>query len=47
MLLTLVKGAAIAAIYYLCFASYDGRPIDTDSHLLGPPAGALQLQQGQ
>jgi hypothetical protein len=27
LLLSLVKVAAIAAIYYLCFAAYDGRPV--------------------
>lgn len=36
LLLTLVKAAAIAVIYYACFAAYDGRPVDTVSHLLGP-----------
>jgi hypothetical protein len=33
---TFVKIALIALIYYVCFAAYDGRPVDTASHLLGP-----------
>ncbi len=36
--LTLFKAAAIAVIYYACFAAYDGRPVDAVSHLLGPAA---------
>jgi hypothetical protein len=47
LLLSLVKAAAIAAIYYLCFAAYDGRPVDAVSHLLGPAGAASQLKQGQ
>ncbi len=35
-LITLVKFALIAAVYYACFAAYDGRPIDTAAHILGP-----------
>jgi hypothetical protein len=46
LLLSLVKLAAIVAIYYLCFAAYDGRPVDAVSHLLGP-ASAPPLKQGQ
>jgi hypothetical protein len=37
-ILTLVKLAVIIAIYYACFAAYDGRPVDTAAHLLGPAA---------
>ncbi len=33
---TFVKIALIALIYYVCFVAYDGRPVDTASHLLGP-----------
>lgn len=47
LLLTLVKAAAIAAIYYLCFAAYDGRPVDAVSHLLGPSPVMPHLNQGQ
>jgi hypothetical protein len=47
LLLSLVKAAAIAAIYYLCFAAYDGRPVVAVSHLLGPAGAASQLKQGQ
>jgi hypothetical protein len=35
-ILTVVKIAIIAAIYFTLFAAYDGRPVDTASHLLGP-----------
>jgi hypothetical protein len=42
-LVTLAKIALIALIYYACFAAYDGRPVDTASHLLGPvPASQHQ-----
>jgi hypothetical protein len=47
LLLTLVKAAAIAAIYYLCFAAYDGRPVDAVSHLLGPAGETQAPNQGQ
>ncbi len=47
LLLSLVKVAAIAAIYYLCFAAYDGRPVDAVSHLLGPAGAMPQLKQGK
>jgi hypothetical protein len=47
LLLSLVKVAAIVAIYYLCFAGYDGRPVDAVSHLLGPAGAAPALKQGQ
>ncbi len=47
LLLSLVKAAAIAAIYYLCFAAYDGRPVDAVSHLLGPAGAVPSLKQGQ
>ncbi len=47
LLLSLVKAAAIAAIYYLCFAAYDGRPVDAVSHLLGPAGTVPSLKQGQ
>jgi hypothetical protein len=47
LLLSLVKVAAIAAIYYLCFAAYDGRPVDAVSHLLGPAGAVHTLKQGQ
>jgi hypothetical protein len=40
LVLTILKAAAIAAIYYTCFAAYDGRPVDTVSHLLGPAGPA-------
>jgi hypothetical protein len=46
LLLSLVKVAAIAAIYYLCFAAYDGRPVDAVSHLLGPAGAVHALKQG-
>ncbi len=46
-LLTLVKLAVIVAIYYVCFAAYDNRPIDTAAHLLGPDSARTQLTQGQ
>jgi hypothetical protein len=36
LLLTLVKAAAIAIVYYACFAAYDGRPVDAVAHFLGP-----------
>jgi hypothetical protein len=45
-LLTLVKLAVIVAIYYACFAAYNERPLDTASHLLGPPAASARLNQG-
>jgi hypothetical protein len=35
-LLTAIKCAAIAIVYYACFAAYDGRKLDTVSHLMGP-----------
>ncbi len=38
--MTLVKCAAIGVIYYACFAAYDGRPINTMAHLLGPAPAA-------
>jgi hypothetical protein len=42
-LATLAKIAAIAVIYWACFAVYDGRPVDTATHLLGPaPVSHLQ-----
>jgi len=47
LLLTLVKITVIAAIYYLCFAAYDGRPVDAITHLLGPPGAVPHLNQGQ
>jgi hypothetical protein len=47
LLLTLVKAAVIVAIYYLCFAAYDGRPVDAVSHLLGPAGPEPQFNQGQ
>jgi hypothetical protein len=40
--LTAIKFAVIAVIYYACFAAYDGRPLDTAAHLLGPaPASSI------
>lgn len=51
LLLTVAKVGVIALIYYVCFAAYDGRPVDTVSHLLGPPVLTPQSsaapQQGQ
>jgi hypothetical protein len=35
-LLTVIKLIVIAAIYFALFAAYDGKPVDTASHLLGP-----------
>ncbi len=35
-LLSVVKLLLIALIYYALFAAYDGRPVDTAAHLLGP-----------
>ncbi len=35
-MLTVIKLAVLAVIYYACFAAYDGRKLDTASHLLGP-----------
>lgn len=35
-LASLAKIAAIALIYWVCFAAYDDRPVDTATHLLGP-----------
>jgi hypothetical protein len=46
VLLTLVKAAAIAIIYYACFAAYDGQPIDTVTHLLGPSSVNAAPQKG-
>jgi hypothetical protein len=34
--LTVVKVAVIAALYFALFARYDGRKLDTAAHLLGP-----------
>lgn len=34
--LTIAKLAVILLIYIALFAGYDGRPVDTTSHLLGP-----------
>jgi hypothetical protein len=45
--LTLVKIGVIALIYYACFAAYDGRPVDTIAHLLGPAAAPPQAGQTQ
>jgi len=42
---TLIKIVLILAIYYACFAAYDGHPVDTASHLLGP-APASSPHQG-
>jgi len=46
LLLTLVKITVIAVIYYLCFAAYDGRPVDTVSHMLGPSIVTPHLGTG-
>jgi hypothetical protein len=35
-ILTVIKLAAIAVIYFALFAPYNGRPVDTLTHLLGP-----------
>jgi hypothetical protein len=35
-MLTIAKVAILLIIYIALFANYDGRPIDTASHLLGP-----------
>jgi len=35
-LLSLVKIGFIAAIYFVLFAPYDGKPADLATHLLGP-----------
>jgi hypothetical protein len=35
-MLTIAKLAILIIIYIAFFANYDGRPIDTASHLLGP-----------
>jgi hypothetical protein len=35
-LLTVIKLIVIAAIYFALFAAYDGKPVDTATHLLGP-----------
>ncbi len=35
-ILTVVKIAIIAVIYFTLFAGYDGRHVDTAAHLLGP-----------
>jgi hypothetical protein len=43
--LTAIKFAVIAAIYYACFAAYDGRPVDTTAHLLGPaPVSSITIR---
>jgi len=40
-LLTIAKIAILTAIYFAFFASYDGRPVDTAAHLLGPASQTL------
>jgi hypothetical protein len=35
-ILTAIKLAAIAVIYFALFAPYSARPVDTLTHLLGP-----------
>jgi hypothetical protein len=44
-LLSVVKILLIALIYYTLFAPYDGRPVDTAAHLLGP-APTITTHQG-
>jgi len=44
--LTVVKVAVIAIIYFALFAAYDGRPVDTAAHLLGPATPPINSQRG-
>jgi hypothetical protein len=44
--LTVVKVAVIAIIYFALFAAYDGRPVDTATHLLGPATPPINPQRG-
>jgi hypothetical protein len=41
--LTAIKVGVILVIYWALFAAYDGRPVDTAAHLLGP----ITMQRGQ
>jgi hypothetical protein len=41
---TALKVTLIAVIYYACFSAYDGRPVDTATHLLGPAPSAAHDQ---
>jgi hypothetical protein len=41
-LLSLVKIALIAVIYYILFAPYDGKQVDAAAHMLGPASTQIQ-----
>ena len=48
VILTAIKLAAIATLYFVLFAPYDGRPVDTLTHLLGaaPASSVTPTHQG-